>query len=49
MKFAPKVPIDNKPALVYIMAWRLTGDKPKPEPMMASFIGAYMRHSVSMS
>ena len=26
LKFVPSVPIDNKPALVQIMAWRLTRD-----------------------
>ena len=30
-KFVPKGPIDNKSALVQIMAWRRTGDKPLPE------------------
>ena len=38
------VPIDNKPALVHIMAWRRTGDKPLPEPMMTQFTDAYMWH-----
>ena len=28
-------PIDNKPALVWVMAWRLPGDKPLPEPLLA--------------
>ena len=28
LKFVPWVPIDNKLALVQIMAWHLTGDKP---------------------
>ena len=32
--------IDNKPALVQVMALRRTGDKPLSEPMMASFTGA---------
>ena len=44
LKFVPKEPIDSKPALVQVMAWRLTGDKPLPKPMMAQFIDAYMRH-----
>ena len=35
LKFIPKVPIDNKPALIHIMAWRRPGDKPLSEPMMA--------------
>ena len=34
LKFVPKVPIDNIPALVQIMAWRRPGDKPLSEPMM---------------
>ena len=35
LKFVPKDPINNIPALVQIMAWRRTGDKPLSEPMMA--------------
>ena len=37
-------PIHNKLALVQVMAWRRTGDKPLPEPMMTRFTDAYMRH-----
>ena len=44
LKFVPRNPIDNKAALVQVMAWRRTGDKPLPEPMMAHFTDAYMRH-----
>ena len=36
MKFVPKGPINNIPALVQIMAWRRPGDKPLSEPMMIS-------------
>ena len=36
MKFVPKSPINNIPALVQIMAWRRPGDKPLSEPMMVS-------------
>ena len=36
LKFVPKGPINNIPALVQIMAWRRPGDKPLPEPMMVS-------------
>ena len=32
--FFPKGPINNIPALVLIMAWRRSGDKPLSEPMM---------------
>ena len=34
MKFVPKGPINNIPALVQIMAWSRPGDKPLTEPMM---------------
>ena len=36
LEFVHKVPIDNKPTLVQIMAWRRPGDKPLSEPMMVS-------------
>ena len=36
LKFVPKGPINNIPALVQIMAWRRPGDKPFSEPMMVS-------------
>ena len=36
LKFVPKGPINNMPALVQIMAWRRPGDKPLSEPMMVS-------------
>ena len=44
LKFVPKGSIDNKSALVQVMVWRQTGDKPLPEPMMIQFTDAYMRH-----
>ena len=34
LKFVPKVPINNIPTLVPIMAWRRPGDKSLLEPMM---------------
>ena len=34
LKFVPKGPINNIPALVQIMAWRRPGDKPLSEPMV---------------
>ena len=34
LKFVPKSPINNIPALVQIMAWRRPGDKPLSEPML---------------
>ena len=44
LKLVPKSPIDNKPVLVQVMAWRRTGDKPLPEPMKTQFTDAYIRH-----
>ena len=44
VKFVPRGPIDNKPALVQVMAWRLLGVKPLPEPMLTEFTDVYMRH-----
>ena len=35
LKFVPRSPIDYKPALVQLMAWRRKGDKPLPESMLA--------------
>ena len=36
LKFVPKGPINSMPALVQIMAWRQSGDKPLSELMMIS-------------
>ena len=36
LKFVSKGPINNIPALVQIMAWRRTGDKPLSESMMVN-------------
>ena len=38
LKFVPKGPINNIPALVQIMAWHRLGDKPLPEPIMVSLL-----------
>ena len=43
-KFVPESLIDNKSALIQVMAWRRTGGKPLPKPMLSPFIDAYMRH-----
>ena len=37
-KYVPKSPINNNPALVQIMAWRRSGDKPLSEPMRVSLL-----------
>ena len=49
LKFVPKGPIDNNPALVQIMAWRRIGDKPLSESMLTSFTDAYMRYKEEIS
>ena len=46
LKFIPKGPIDNILALVQIMAWCWSGDKPLFEPMLTQVIDTYMRHKV---
>ena len=44
LKFVPSGPIDIRPALVQVMAWRRTGDMPLSELMLTQFTDAYMRH-----
>ena len=44
VKFVPKGPINNIAALVQIMAWRWSGDKPLSVPMLTQFTDIYMRH-----
>ena len=38
LKFVPKGPINNIPALVQITAWRRPGDKPLSEPMVVRLL-----------
>ena len=44
LKLVPRGLIDNNSALVQVMAWRRTGDKPLPEPILTQFTDAYMWH-----
>ena len=44
LKVVPKDPIDNKSALVQVMAMCRTGDKPLTEPMLTQSNDAYMGH-----
>ena len=44
LKFVPRSPIDNKPALAQVMAWRWAGDKPLPELMLTQVTDAYIWH-----
>ena len=48
LKFVPRSPIDNRPALIQIMAWHRTGYKPLFELMLTQVTDAYMRHSASL-
>ena len=42
LKFFPSSPIDDKQALVQVMACCWTGDKPLPEPMLTQITDAYI-------
>ena len=44
LKFIPKGPIDYKSALVQVVAWHRTGEKPLPESKLTQFTNAYIRH-----
>ena len=44
LKFIPKGPIDYNSALVQVMAWHRTGEKPLPESMLFQFTDAYIQH-----
>ena len=41
LKFSPKDPVNNIPALVQIMAWRLPGDKPYLNHWWLDYLGIY--------
>ena len=49
LRFVPRSQADNKSALVQVMAWRRTGDKPLPEPLLTQFTDAFMRQHGEMS
>ena len=38
LRFVPKGPINNIPAMIQIMAWRRQGDKPLSKPMLVSLL-----------
>ena len=44
LKFVPRSPINDMTALVEVMAWCQTGDKPLSESMLTQFTDTYMRH-----
>ena len=43
-QISPKGPIDNKSALIQVMAWHWSGDKPLPEPMLTQLSDPYIQH-----
>ena len=43
LKFLPKGPINNNPALVQVMLWRQIGDTSLSAPTRAEIAEAYMR------
>ena len=45
LKFIPKGPIDYKSALVQVVAWHRTGEKPSPESMLTQFTDAYTMYT----
>ena len=49
LRFVPRGSLQNKSALVQIMAWHRTSDKPFSEPMMDYFDDAYTRLSASIN
>ena len=44
LEFVPKVPVNNIPALVQIMAWCKIGNKLLAESILTRFTDAFMRH-----
>ena len=49
LKYFPRSPFDNKPALVQVMDWSWTNENPLPEPMMTQFVDEYKWHYGEMS
>ena len=48
LKFVLRGPIDNRPALVQVMAWHRTLNKSLPEPALTQFTDVYMQHRGEM-
>ena len=44
LKYIPRSPIDNEPALVQVMAWHQIGDKPLSDPMRTWLTDEYRWH-----
>ena len=48
LKFVPEGPIDKKSALVLVMDWCRTGDKPLLVPMLTQFTDAYVEDELTL-
>ena len=48
LKYISNCPIDNKAALVQVMAWHQTGTKPLPESVLTRFKDAILHHQTSV-
>ena len=44
LKFVPKGPNDYNSALVQVVAWHRTGEKPLPESMLTQLTDTYIWH-----
>ena len=44
LKLFHRIPIDDNPALVQVMAWCRIGDKSLPETVMTQLTDEYMQH-----
>ena len=49
LQFVPNVPTDERSALVQVMAWHRTDNKPLPEIMLSTITDVTSRHYVTMS
>ena len=49
LNLVPVGPINNKSALILVMAWPQRGTNPLGEPILTQFIDAYMRPSWKIS
>ena len=49
LKFVSKDSIDNKAALIWVMAWHRIGVKSLREPILTQFTDVYMRYYGEMS
>ena len=44
LKFVPRSQVENTPAVLQVMAWHWTGNKPLHETNMTQFTDAYVQY-----